>query len=239
MLFLVRISAWQHPHPPTVMTARPVASAVAQVGPPVLANLSTAPHTVEVTITASPTRVSLVPGIDTAAYAYNGRIPGPLLEVHEGDKVIVHFRNNLPEPTTIHWHGLHIPAPSDGSPYFPVAPGRQFDYVFTLQPGSAGTYWYHPHPHQTTGSQIARGLFGALIVRAANDPLPPLAEKVLILSDNRFLPDGSIEMSDPHSPQGVADEVNGREGNVLFVNGEVMPAVAIRSGETQRGFCGQ
>ncbi len=233
-LFVGRVAARQHPHPPAAVAAIPAASSVAPVGPPVLENVSTSPRTVEVTITASPTRMSLIPNTTSAAYAYNGRIPGPLLEVHEGDRVIVHFHNNLPEPTTIHWHGLHIPATSDGSPYYPVAPGGQYDYVFTLQPGSAGTYWYHPHPHQTTGGQIARGLFGALIVRAANDPLPPMADKVLILSDNRFLPDGSIDISDPHSPQGMADEVNGREGNVLFINGEVMPAVTIRSGETQR-----
>jgi FtsP/CotA-like multicopper oxidase with cupredoxin domain len=231
LLFFARLTAQQHSHSPVVMPAAP---AVTPVGPPVLANMSTSPHTVEVTITAAPTRVSLVPDTTTAVYAYNGRIPGPLLEVREGDKVIVHFRNNLPEPTTIHWHGLHIPAISDGSPYYPVAPGRQYDYVFTMQPGSAGTYWYHPHPDHSTGSQIARGLFGAIVVRAANDPLPPLPEKLLILSDNCFLPDGSIDLSDPHSPQGMVDEVNGREGNVLFVNGEVMPALTIRSGEVQR-----
>jgi FtsP/CotA-like multicopper oxidase with cupredoxin domain len=79
------------------------------VGPPILENISTLPNTVEVTLTASPTQVSLVPNTTTAAYAYNGRVPGPTLEVHEGDRVIVHFRNDLPEPTTVHWHGLHIP----------------------------------------------------------------------------------------------------------------------------------
>ncbi|MDO8501913.1 MAG: multicopper oxidase domain-containing protein [Gemmatimonadaceae bacterium] len=55
-----------------------------------------------------------MPGGTTPAYAYNGRVPGPTLDVHEGDRVIVHFRNRLPEMTTIHWHGLHIPVTSDG-----------------------------------------------------------------------------------------------------------------------------
>ncbi|MDP9178837.1 MAG: multicopper oxidase domain-containing protein, partial [Gemmatimonadota bacterium] len=87
--------------------------------PPVLANISSVPHTVEVTITAAPARLSLVPGKQSDAFAYNGRVPGPTLEIREGDKVIIHFRNNLPVPTTVHWHGLHIPVTADGSPFYP------------------------------------------------------------------------------------------------------------------------
>jgi FtsP/CotA-like multicopper oxidase with cupredoxin domain len=129
--------------------------------PPVLENLSSAPHTVEVRLTAAPARVSLLPGTMTSVYAYNGHIPGPTLEVHEGDRVIVHFQNHLPEPTTVHWHGIHLPADMDGSPLDPVLPGGTYDYVFTLPPGTAGTYWYHPHPHMRTGFQVAMGLYGA------------------------------------------------------------------------------
>jgi bilirubin oxidase len=187
------------------------------------------------TITAAPARLSLVPGARSEVYAYNGRVPGPTLEVREGDRVIVHFRNDLPEPTTVHWHGIHLPFTADGSPFHPVPPGGRHDYVFTIQPGTAGTYWYHPHPHHRTGHQVAKGLFGAIIVRAADDPLPAtLREKLLILNDNRFLPDGSIDLPDPGSPQGRIDFENGREGDVLFVNGAVMPTLAIRSGEVQR-----
>lgn len=212
----------------------PAMPPVTPVGPAVFENTSKLPKTVEVTLTAAPTRVSLVPGVLTSVYAYNGRVPGPTLEAHEGDRVIIHFRNELPEPTTVHWHGLHIPVTADGSPYYPIAPGTQHDYSYILQPGSAGTYWYHPHPDHSTGGQIARGLFGAFIVRPALDPLPPLPEKLLVLSDNRLLDDGSIDWADPRSPQGMIDEVNGREGNLLFVSGAVAPTFTIRSGEIQR-----
>ena len=58
----------------------------------------------------------MVPGTTTAVFAYNGQVPGPTLEFREGDHVVIHFRNHLPEATTIHWHGLHIPAAQDGSP---------------------------------------------------------------------------------------------------------------------------
>jgi FtsP/CotA-like multicopper oxidase with cupredoxin domain len=82
---------------------------------------------------------------------------------------------------------------------------------------------------------VAKGLYGGIIIRAADDPLPAtLPEKLLILSDNRFGPDGSIEIPDRHSPQGRLDFENGREGDVLFVNGRIMPTVEILPGEVQR-----
>ena len=225
--------AQQHAHAPGDRDAAPAAVIP---GPAILRNESRLPRTVEVTITAEPARLSFIPGKYSASYAYNGRVPGPVLEAYEGDKVIVHFHNKLSEPSTIHWHGLHIPNASDGSPYYPVAPGASYDYVFTLQPGSAGTYWYHPHPDHSTGRQIAKGLFGSFIVRDRNDPLTRLGikEKLLVLSDNRFSDDGSIDISDPASPQGGIDFQNGREGPHVFVNGEMMPDITIRSGEVQR-----
>jgi bilirubin oxidase len=230
--FPVFAKAQEHSHSPSIPEAKPVRRVP---GPAVLRNESRAPRTVEVTITAEPALLTMVPGKETAGYAYNGRVPGPTLEFYEGDKVIVHFRNRLSESTTIHWHGLHIPNASDGSPFYPVAPGKDFDYVFTLERGTAGTYWYHPHPDHVTGKQIAKGLFGTVIVRAHDDPLPKgIKEQLIVLSDNRFNGDGSVDIQDPSTPQGNFDLSNGREGDVLFVNGQVMPTISIRSGEVQR-----
>ena len=202
--------------------------------PSILVNRSTAPRTVEVSITAAPARLEILPGKVTDAFAYNGSVPGPTLEVREGDRVVVHFTNNLAESSGIHWHGLHLPANMDGSPLFPVPPGGKKDYVFTLEPGTAGTYWYHPHPDARTGYQIAKGLYGGLIVRAARDPLPAMPDKLLIFSDNRFHPDGSINISSPRTPEAIVDEENGREGKVMLINGQLMPQIRIRSGEVQR-----
>ncbi len=226
------LAATAHRHAPGLVAAVPPVSASRASA---VANRAPVGRTVELTLTAAPARLSLRPGGATDVFAYNGQVPGPTLEVREGDRVVIHFRNQLPEPSTIHWHGLRLPFTADGSPFHPVAPGGQHDYVFTLRRGDAGTYWYHPHPHHRTGYQVARGLYGAVIVRAADDPLPAsLPEKVLILSDNRFRPDGSFDLPDPHSSRGRADAENGREGDVLFVNGVVMPTLAIRSGEVQR-----
>ncbi len=192
------------------------------------------PHVVELTLTAAPSRLSLLPGECTGVFAYNGQVPGPTLEFREGDHVVIHFHNELPEVTTIHWHGLHIPAAMDGSPLEPVKPGGSYDYVFDIPPGSAGTYWYHPHPDLRSGYQVAKGLYGALIIRAADDPLAGIPEKLLVLSDNRFLPNGEVDVPPPESPQGEIDEENGREGPDLFVSGQIMPTISIRSGEVQR-----
>ena len=221
-------------HRASSLPSRVTVPARDQSNPPVLVNISKLPRTVEVSITAAITTLSLQPGVTSEVFAYNGTVPGPTLDLREGDHVIVHFRNNLPEPTTVHWHGIHLPFDSDGSPFQPIKPGEAHDYSFTVRPGTAGTYWYHPHPDRRTGFAIGKGLFGGIVVHAADDPLPAMPEKLIILSDNRFLKDGAIDFPDPYSHHGGLDEENGREGPVLFVNGHVMPTVTIRSGEVQR-----
>lgn len=194
------------------------------------------PRVVEVTLTAAPLRTSIIPGAPRShGFGYNGGSPGPTLEVREGDRVVVHFRNRLPEATTVHWHGLHLPFTADGSPFHPVAPGEDYTYDFTVRRGSAGTYWYHPHPDHRTGHQVGMGLYGAVVVRADDDPLPStLPEKVLIFTDNRVNGDGALDFPHHESPQATADRENGREGEVLLVNGRVMPTLGIRAGEVQR-----
>ena len=198
--------------------------------PAAMDNASTAPGTVEVTLTASPASLELAPGKPASnVWAYNGSVPGPTLFATEGDHVIVHFTNALPEATTVHWHGLHIAADQDGSPMDPVAPGASRDYVFDLAEGSAGTYWYHPHPDGKTAEQVAMGLFGVIVVRAKTDPVPAsFLDEILVLHDNRFTSSGAI------SADTMDDQMIGREGDVLFVNGVVNPTMTLRPGETRR-----
>ncbi len=237
--------AVQHANAPAAAADRhPVSTPAAASLPPdraattghtTLENLASEPGIVEVELTAAPARLSLRPGAQTDVYAYNGSVPGPLLEVSEGDSVIIHFRNDLPEQTTVHWHGMHLPFVDDGSPFHPLEPGESYTYAFRVHPGTAGTYWYHPHPHHRTAWQVGKGLYGAIVVRDPADPLPnTLTEKVLILSDNRFAEDGSLDFAEPGTRQAKIDEMNGREGDVLFVNDRIMPSFSIRSGEVQR-----
>ena len=217
---------------PSSLRAQSATSRLAE--PAVLRNVSTKAGVVEVNIDAAPARIAMIPGHLTDAYAYNGTVPGPTLEAREGDRVIIHFTNHLPEARTVHWHGVHLPAVMDGSPFELVQPGGHYDYVFTIPRGSAGTYWYHPHPDGRSEYQVVKGLFGAFIVRASDDPIKAIPEKLLILSDNRFRADGSMDFPDSTSLQAEADEENGRDGNVMFVNGQIMPSIDIRSNEVQR-----
>ncbi len=203
--------------------------------PSAMRNLSRTRGIVEVSLFADARKLALRSNRATDVFAYNGTVPGPTLEAREGDSVIVHFENRLDVATTVHWHGLHIPFDSDGSPFHPVEPGEKRTYSFRLRPGSAGTYWYHPHPNHSTGHQVAKGLYGAIVVRADDDPLPArIHEKLLVLSDNRLREDGSIDLPPDGSLASHIDEENGREGDVLFVNGQVLPTVMIRKGEVQR-----
>jgi len=233
------IAGQHHDHTPAAVVQNDApATAPAEsdtvAGHPVLEDISDEPGIVEVELTAARARLELKPGTETDVYAYNGRVPGPLLEVTEGDSVIIRFTNDLPHQTTVHWHGLHLAFVSDGSPFHPVEPGGTFTYAFKVKSGTAGTYWYHPHPHHHTAYQVGKGLYGGIIVRDPDDPLPQMTERLLILSDQRFSAYGSIEFAEEGTRQFRVDEMNGREGDVLFVNDEVMPELSIRPGEVQR-----
>ncbi|SME97857.1 multicopper oxidase family protein [Pseudogulbenkiania subflava] len=180
-------------------------------------------------LVAAPIKLPLLPRHQpTTFWAYNGSVPGPLIEAYEGDTVEIAFTNRLAQPTTIHWHGMPVPAEQDGNPHDPVPPGAERRYRFTLPKGSAGTYWYHPHPHGYTGQQAYMGLAGTFIVRRRDDPLAHLPEQLLVLSDLKLDGDGGI------AANSMADRHDGREGQFVLVNGALRPALALAEGERQR-----
>ncbi|WP_230370436.1 multicopper oxidase family protein [Paludibacterium denitrificans] len=155
-------------------------------------------------------------------------VPGPAIVAQEGDSVALHFANQLAQPTTIHWHGLPVPPAQDGNPHDPVLPGQQRDYRFTLPQGSAGTYWYHPHPHGLTGQQAYMGLAGVFVVKAKDDPLASLPEQWLVLSDLKLAENGQI------AANSMADRHDGREGQFVLVNAGLQPVLTLAAGERQR-----
>jgi FtsP/CotA-like multicopper oxidase with cupredoxin domain len=127
----------------------------------------------------------------TDIWGYDGAVPGPLLRVKRGAEVTVRLINELAEPTSVHWHGVHLRNPMDGVPGLtqaPIAPGASFDYRFT--PPDAGTFWYHP-PGDFVG-QLGRGLAGALVVEEAT-ALDVDRDAALLLSDWRLAADGAID----------------------------------------------
>jgi bilirubin oxidase len=194
-----------------------------------LANTSTTPNEFVATLVARRASKTMLPGTSTEFWTYNWRVPGPLIDVFEGDTVRIRLENQLSQETTVHWHGLPVPPAQDGNPMDPIAPGATRIYEFTLPVGSAGTYWYHPHPHEFTAEQVFRGMAGLLIVRSRTDPVPAaIEEKLLVISDLRLAADGTI-------PANTAmDWQNGREGNYVLVNGQYQPRLTINPGQSQR-----
>ncbi|BFG72569.1 multicopper oxidase family protein [Paraburkholderia terrae] len=197
-----------------------------------LANESNEAGVFRATLVAQPVRRQLMPGRSTSLWLYGdaaqGPIVGPLIDVREGDTVEIRFVNRLPQPSTIHWHGLPVPPDQDGNPMSPVAPGASHVYRFTLPPGSAGTYWYHPHPHMMSAEQVFRGLAGPIVVRAADDPLAAFPERHLFFSDLKLASDASI------APNDMMDWMNGREGQFVLVNGARRPRIDVAQDERWR-----
>ncbi len=180
------------------------------------------------TLTAAPAQMELTAGQRTDLWLYNGAFPGPLIELREGQRVSLRVDNRLPIDTTTHWHGLPVPPDQDGSPMDPIAPGATRSYDFDLPAGSAGTYWYHPHAHQTTALQVAHGLAAPLIIRSSDDPLAALPEVTLFVSGIRLDANGQV------SPMSTVDAMIGRQGEALLVNGSRLPVHTVRPGTTQR-----
>jgi len=109
------------------------------------------------------------PGKTVKAWTYNGMVPGPLIKVNDGDKVAVVVKNELPQSTTVHFHGIQLPNAMDGVPYItqpPILPGKTFTYSFTAHGPAVGMY----HSHDYALNQVPNGMAGAFII--GNEPLP-------------------------------------------------------------------
>ena len=175
------------------------------------------------------TRIKAEPAGETPVWSYDQQVPGPVIRARQGRKLRVEFENGLEEPTTIHWHGLRIPNAMDGVPELtqpPIPPGGRFVYEFV--PPDAGTFWYHPHLRSDV--QVARGLYGALIVEETK---PPEVDRDLlwVLDDWRLKEDGTINEDFGHRHD-ISHE--GRMGNTVTINGRRPGPVTVRPGERLR-----
>ncbi len=180
------------------------------------------PNVVEIDLEAREATKTFGVSPATPVWTYNGVTPAPLIDTKVGDRLVVHFKNSLLEPTTVHWHGVRLPAKMDGTLAMqsPVPPGGTFTYEFTLK--DAGLFWFHPHMRSDVQTQ--KGLYGALRVRGSAEPAADV-ERVLVLDDIKLDKDGKVtEYLDDHSL------MMGREGNTLLVNGVVNGRVAIPPG---------
>jgi FtsP/CotA-like multicopper oxidase with cupredoxin domain len=125
------------------------------------------------------------PGKTVKAWTYNGQVPGPVIKVADGDKVAIVVKNELPQSTSVHWHGIEVPNDMDGVPYItqdPITPGKTFTYSFTAHGPAVGMY----HSHDYALGQVPNGLAGAFIV--GDEPVPanygPVTQELpMVLND--------------------------------------------------------
>ncbi len=170
-----------------------------------------------------------VAGRMATTVGYNGGVPGPTLRVRPGDTLRVELVNRLDGITNLHLHGLHVSPEGKGDNVFvAVEPGAEHQYEYQLpEDHPPGIYWYHPHHHGTVADQVFGGLYGAIIVED-DEAIPVDRERVLVVSDITLDSGGSLV-----SPS-TMEQMMGREGELVLVNGGVEPELEGRSGQRER-----
>jgi FtsP/CotA-like multicopper oxidase with cupredoxin domain len=175
---------------------------------------------------AEPVEHEFAPGLRAQCWGYNGSTPGPSIEVDEADRVRIYVTNRLPEPTSVHWHGVVVPNGMDGVSGLTqraIGVGETFTYEFTLH--TPGTYMYHPHFDEMT--QMGLGMMGMLIVHPRL-PRGPRVDRDFALMTHEWRLDVGARRPDPTEM---------KDFNLLTFNGKVFPAtepLLVRRGERVR-----
>jgi FtsP/CotA-like multicopper oxidase with cupredoxin domain len=220
---------------------------------------------VELLLTAAQDDVPLLPRDPTRAWRFSARVVrgpastvqqvegsylGPVIRLCRGDRVRIRFRNELGEPSIVHWHGLDVPELADGHPRLAIDSGGEYVYDFDVA-NRAGTYWYHPHPHMRTGAQVYRGLAGLLLVSDPEEDALGLpsgdGELLCVVQDRLFDARNQLVYPDLRSAGGgmrggmggrgmgrgggmaaMMTVMNGWLGDRVFVNGQLNPIREVR-----------
>ena len=188
---------------------------------------------VEIELVAAPARAQILAGAPTNVWRYAARlVKGPegtltrlndsylaeLIRLRTGQKVRITLRNQLPQPNIAHWHGLHVPAEADGHPIYALDPGETYVYEFELR-NRAGFYFFHPHTHEATATQVYRGLAGGIIVNDAQEDALGLPsgeyELPIVLQDRTFNDDNQLVYD-----VGMHERMIGFQGERILVNGK-------------------
>jgi FtsP/CotA-like multicopper oxidase with cupredoxin domain len=204
--------------------------------PAPLADLDPDPLRFEADLVAAPSTWSYAPGVKVRGLAYEGAVPGPLIRVPLGARVLVHFRNALPEgfDTTVHWHGIEGNNAADGTHVTQghLHPGGTYDYDFVAT--RSGLFWYHPHARGAQG--VFEGLYAPLVVEDPDEAelvargVLPADERVLVLSDVSDYQGAPISVE----IDTAMEVMNGTEGRHLLVNGREDPVFEVVAGGAVR-----
>lgn len=195
------------------------------------------PHTVEgdtwvFRLTAKPVRWQILPGTKVTAWAYNGTVPGPEIRVPYGQKLRITVTNELPEPTSVHWHGVAVPNAMDGVPGVtqqPIAAGKSFTYSFRAIPaggGLGGTFLYHSHYDEDR--QVGLGLSAPLVID------PPKRAQAASYAVDRTLMLGEWNLDPASGDTRPAMDMEGLLPNYFTINGKSYPAtepVTVKPGQ--------
>jgi len=164
-------------------------------------------------ITAKPVKWNILDDVTVTAWTYNGTLPGPMIRVTEGDRVRVVVKNELNEPTTVHWHGIEVPNAMDGVPGVtqePIQPGESYTYEFVAKP--AGTFMYHSHFDGDI--QVMAGLYAPFIIQPRDATARPDVDVMLMISEWRVVNGQTF----------AAMPMGGMEPNYFTINGKAFPA---------------
>ncbi len=168
-------------------------------------------------------------GVQTPTLGVNGSFLGPTLKMRNGEKVRFNVTNTIGEPTTLHWHGLHLPAKADGGPHQIIENGETWSPEFEIKQ-MAATFWYHSHMFHKTGEQVWKGLAGLMLVEDETSDKLDLPREYgvddipVVLQDRSFNADGSLQyISSMH------DIMMGMKGQIPMVNGTISPFIEATS----------
>lgn len=169
----------------------------------------------------------LLKGPGNTLQELKGNYLGPILNFRQGQKVRVFFHNRLPEPSIIHWHGLHVPQKSDGHPMYSIAPGKRFVYEFEVK-NRAGTSFYHSHAHELTAEQVYKGLAGLITVTDAEEQKLELPsgeyDLPLVIQDRTFNARNQLRYL-----HGMHGRMTGFLGDTILVNGKPNAEFSVKS----------
>ena len=198
---------------------------------------------VEIALKAVNSEVQILPGKPTQVFSYRAEVLrgdkqvvqdlpdtylGPIFRLRKGQKVRVHFTNEINQETIVHWHGLHVPEQADGHPRYVIEKGETYVYEFEVK-DRAGTYWFHPHPHGRTGSQVYGGLAGLLLISDEEEQQLDLPrgelDLPLVIQDRTFDRNNQLV----YLGRGMMERMFGFLGNTILVNGKPDAVIPVAS----------
>ena len=196
---------------------------------------------VEFEITARISEVSIIQGTYTTVFKYHGKLLrgpknalkimpgylGPILNLSQNQKVRIFFYNELPEPSVIHMHGMHVPQRMDGHPVYAIERGERYVYEFEVK-NPAGTNWYHSHTHGMTATQVYRGLSGLITITDEQEQKLELPSGVydipITIQDRRFTASNQLQYL-----HGMRERMIGFLGDTILVNGQANSTIPVKT----------